>query len=103
MKNIVIVASIKVKDEFKDEVYNELVKLHAQTHKNDEGCIQYDLHRNLEDPNSFTFIETWENAELLDAHMQTKHFLSFVKNTENKVEDLKLSKLENILREKNEK
>lgn len=96
MKNIVIVASIKVKDEFKNEVFNELTKLHAQTHKNDEGCIQYDLHKNLEDSNSFTFIETWENAELLDAHMQKEHFLSFVKNTENKLDNLVISKLKNI-------
>ncbi len=39
MKNIVIVANIKVKDEFKDEVYNELLKLHKAIHKHDEGCI----------------------------------------------------------------
>ena len=29
MKNIVIVANIKVKEEFKDEVYSELVKLYG--------------------------------------------------------------------------
>jgi quinol monooxygenase YgiN len=55
LKNIVIVANIKVKEEFKDEVYSELVKLHTSTHKYDEGCIQYELHKDLGDKNSFTF------------------------------------------------
>jgi len=94
MKNIVIVASIKAKNEFKDEVYNELVKLYEATHKNDAGCIQYDLHKDLENKNCFTFIETWENAKLLDAHMQKEHFHSFVKSVENKLENLEISKLE---------
>lgn len=44
MKNIVIVATIKVKKGFKDEVYNELIKLHKATHEFDEGCIQYDIY-----------------------------------------------------------
>ncbi len=42
MKNIVIIAKIKIKEEFKNEIYGELVKLYEATHKCDEGCIQYD-------------------------------------------------------------
>ncbi len=94
MSKIVIVAKVKIKEEFVSEIYPLLVNLHNSTHKNDEGCIQYDLHKDLEDKNSFTFIETWENAELLDAHMQKEHFVSFVKSVEDKLENLEISKLE---------
>lgn len=94
MSKIVIVAKIKVKEDFVEEVYSFLVDLHKSTHKNDFGCIQYDLHKDLEDKSSFTFIETWENTEVLDAHMQKEHFLSFVKNVEDKLESLEISKLE---------
>ena len=94
MSNIIIVANIKIKEEFRDEIYPLLVELHRQTHKNDEGCIQYDLHKNLEDNNSFTFIETWENAELLEAHMQKEHFISFVEKVEGKLENLEINKLQ---------
>ncbi len=97
MKNIIIVANIKIKKEFKDEIYKELVDLHASTHKNDEGCIQYDLHKNLEDSNSFTFVETWENQELLDKHMTKEHFLAFVKKVEDKLENLEITKLEKLI------
>ena len=96
MKNIVIVAKIKVKEEFRNEVYNELLKLHESTHKNDKGCIQYDLHKDLGDENSFTFVETWENAEFLSLHEQKEHFKSFVLKIENKIENLEINKLEKI-------
>lgn len=96
MANIIVVANLKVKSEFRSEVYKELLQLHTLTHQNDAGCIQYDLHVNLEDTNSFTFIETWENAELLGAHMQTEHFVSFMKNTENKIKTSTISKLKKV-------
>ena len=94
MSQIVIVAKVTIKEEFTQEVYPLLETLHKQTHANDFGCRQYDLHKDLENPNSFTFIETWENMELLDTHMQKEHFLSFVKKVENKLENLEISKLE---------
>ena len=96
MKNIIIVATIKVKAGFKDEVYSELLKLHKATHELDEGCIQYDLHKNLDDENSFTFVETWENAEFLAEHEKKEHFINFVSKVENKIDALTISKLEKL-------
>lgn len=96
MKNIVIVANIKVKEGFKDEVYSELVKLYEATHKYDEGCIQYELHKDLSDKNSFTFIETWENPAFLALHEEKEHFKTFVVKIENKIENLTISKLEKL-------
>ncbi len=93
MKNIVIIATLKIKKEFKDEVYHELVKLHEATHKYDKGCIQYDLHRDIDDENSFTFIETWENKEFLSAHEKKEHFQNFVSNIEKKIDSLTINKL----------
>jgi quinol monooxygenase YgiN len=96
MKNIVIVATIKVKDGFKDVVFNELKNLYKATHKFDVGCIQYDLHKDLDDENSFTFVETWENQELLSAHEEKEHFLSFVATIKDKIELLTINKLEKV-------
>ncbi len=96
MKNIVIVATVKVKAGFKDEVYSELLKLYEATHKHDEGYIQYDLHKNLDDENSFTFVETWQNAKLLDEHMKKEHFLKFAQSVDGKLELLDIQKLEKV-------
>jgi quinol monooxygenase YgiN len=97
MSKVVIVAKVKVKEEYRDEVYASLVELHKSTHSLDKGCLQYDLHKDLDDANSFVFIETWENQELLDAHMETDHFLTFVKKVENKLDNLEISKLEKLI------
>lgn len=96
MKNIIIVATIKVKVGFKDEVYSELVKLHKATHEFDEGCIQYDLHKDLADENSFTFVETWQSAEFLALHEEKEHFKTFVSKVENKIDGLSINKLEKL-------
>lgn len=96
MENIVIVAKVKIKEEFKTEVFNELVTLHKLTNKNDKGCFQYDMHKDYEDNNTYVFVETWESEKLLNEHMKKEHFLSFMEKTENKLEFLKINKLEKL-------
>jgi quinol monooxygenase YgiN len=97
MSKIVVVAKLKIKEQFRDEVYNELLALHKSTHQLDDGCIQYELHKDLEDANCFTFIETWESVQLLEDHMATAHFASFAKTIENKLDALEISKLEKLI------
>lgn len=41
--------------------------------RQESGCIQYELHQNLQDPADFTFIEEWESEAALEAHLQTPH------------------------------
>ena len=83
-------------DEFSNEVRRELITLHKKTHENDKGCIQYDMHKDHEDNNTYVFVETWESQKLLDEHMNKEHFLSFIKNTDNKIEKLEINKLEKL-------
>jgi quinol monooxygenase YgiN len=45
--------------------------------RKDPGFIQYDLHRDVDDPRTFVFVERWESRELLDAHLRTPHLLAF--------------------------
>ncbi len=97
MSKVVVSATIKVKEKFIDEVYNQLVKLHDTTNKHDAGCIQYELYKNLNDENSFTFIETWENKNILPSNEQKEHFLTFATSIENKIEKLSVHKLERLI------
>ena len=41
---------------------------------NDEGCISYDVHSSLMDPDRIVFIERWASRAALDAHFATEHF-----------------------------
>ncbi|WP_461204829.1 putative quinol monooxygenase [Clostridium sp. DL1XJH146] len=60
-------------DEFK-ELCKELV---ASTLK-EEGNISYELFQDIEDPTILTFIEEWENAEVLAIHAKSEHFTRIV-------------------------
>lgn len=96
MEKIVIIAKIKIKEEFANEVRRELVFLHKKTHENDEGCLQYDVHKDYEEENTYVFLETWENEKFLDEHMKKEHFISFVQNVEGKLDSLEINKLEKL-------
>ena len=54
------------------ELKEALTALIEPTRK-EAGCIRYDLVQGLGKPAEFAFIEEWESAEHLDAHLQTAH------------------------------
>ena len=39
----------------------------------EEGCIQYNLLQNQEEPTDFTFVEEWTSVAALEAHLASKH------------------------------
>lgn len=51
-------------------IYNILVQ---ETRKED-GCISYELFKDLNDSNRIMLIEEWEGHEHLEKHTQTDHF-----------------------------
>jgi len=38
------------------------------------GCLRYDLHRRVDDPATFVFLEAWESPQAHAAHKETPHF-----------------------------
>lgn len=74
---IKVVAKCKVKPEFIDEYIKRSEELVKETQK-EEGCIFYSLHQDLKDESIFACIETWENEEALDAHLQSEHIKRIV-------------------------
>jgi len=52
----------------------ELRALIVPTRK-EEGCLQYDLHRGADNPDTFLFHEVWETRDHHTAHTRTPHFL----------------------------
>jgi quinol monooxygenase YgiN len=56
------------------DVYETLV---AQTRK-EPGCRAYDLFQDVQNPETFTMIETWEDRTALDRHLASPAFLTLV-------------------------
>lgn len=56
----------------------QLYKLLVAETTNESGCISYELYQELNNPNSLTLIEEWEDIEALQYHTQTPHFITLV-------------------------
>jgi len=67
-----LIATLVARPAKADELQTLLVGLIEPTRAED-GCLQYDLWRNTENSDEFRFIEQWESAAALDAHLATPH------------------------------
>jgi quinol monooxygenase YgiN len=45
----------------------------------EKGCISYEVFQETAEGNTYFFVETWENKELLDRHLANDHMTHFVK------------------------
>ena len=89
---LTIVARILAKDEKRDLVKSELLKLIPIT-RAEKGCINYDLHQDNENPNLFLFHENWESRELWQRHMSNAHLADYKKATDGAVDDFTLNEM----------
>ena len=89
---LTIVAQILVKEEKRDFVKSELLKLIEPT-RAEEGCINYDLHQDNENPNLFLFFENWTSRELWQAHINNTHIAEYRKITEGAIEKFSINEM----------
>lgn len=92
---LTIIAKVEAKKESLTQVKAELLKLIAPTLKED-GCIQYDLHQDNENPSVFMFFENWESQDLWEAHMQSSHLKAFVESTDGLLVDLTVYQMSKV-------
>lgn len=93
MSIITIIAKVEVYAEKRDLVMRELDKLVELTRK-EEGCLQYDLHQDLEDANTFWFYERWSSKPTWQAHMESPNLKAYLEATEGAVANLTLNQME---------
>jgi len=92
--NMTLVVKMTIAKAFVEEVTQELVKLQNSTLALDKGCIQYDLHKVVNEENSFTLIEKWQDTNSLENHKQKEHFQNFIQNTNGKIENFEANILD---------
>ena len=68
-KPLTVLAQMKAKPGKEAEVRRELLSLVAPS-RQDEGCLNYDLHQSTENPALFVFHENWTSRAHLDRHLQ---------------------------------
>jgi quinol monooxygenase YgiN len=77
MSTLYLVVSLIAKPEQEAPMKQALVALIAPT-RAEEGCLQYDLHTDRENPRQFFLYERWSSDALWQAHMDSAHIKSFV-------------------------
>jgi len=92
---VVVVATVRVNPEHVSAVEPALRKLVPVT-RAEEGCLNYDLHRDRADPAVFVFHETWESEAHLDRHLQAPHIQAFVDATAGMIAELDVKRLDRI-------
>ena len=60
------------------ELFMETVKKLIDATRQEEGCIAYTLHKDLEDAAHLTFIEEWESEQAIEKHNASPHFTTYV-------------------------
>lgn len=89
-----VVAHITPKAGKDKDLERILLALIAPT-RDEEGCISYELHRDIESGH-FTFIEEWTSEAALDEHFETEHIKTALAAFEEFAEGLDVRKYELI-------
>lgn len=95
MPNLTIVANITAKADKIELVKAELEKLIAPTLA-EEGCLQYDLHQDNDNPAHFMFFENWPSRELWQQHMEAQHLKDYQSATEDAIEVFTLHEMTKV-------
>jgi quinol monooxygenase YgiN len=75
-KTVTVVAIMKAKPGMEATLKQEVIALVAPTRK-ESGCINYDLHQDIEDTGRFIFHENWTSKDHLDKHSNSPHLQAF--------------------------
>ncbi len=89
---LTIVAKILAKEEQRELVKSELLKLISMT-RTEQGCVNYDLYQDNKNPNLFLFYENWESRELWQQHMGKAHLVDYMKATDGAVVEFSLNEM----------
>ncbi|MDB4558909.1 antibiotic biosynthesis monooxygenase [Amylibacter sp.] len=92
---LTILAQITAEAGKDDLVRAELEKLLEPTRAED-GCIQYDLHVDNENPGFFVFYENWKNRELWQTHMAAPHLAAYLEATDGAVANFVINEMTSI-------
>ncbi|MCK7612094.1 putative quinol monooxygenase [Roseibium sediminicola] len=69
---IFVIATLKTTEKDRDALLEACKACIVETQKED-GCLSYDLHANINAPETLVFVERWRDREALEAHFKSPH------------------------------
>ncbi|OIK12223.1 putative quinol monooxygenase [Bacillus sp. MUM 13] len=92
MGNIVITAILKSKPECENQLFEVLQEVVPPTRK-ESGCINYQLHKSLDEQGIFVFYEVWQDEASLKEHMESDHYKAYRQQAEQLIESRSVHRL----------
>ena len=92
MPQVTVVAKVVAKKESVESVRSELLRLIAPT-RSEDGCIEYRLHQDHDDPAVFIFYENWANESSLARHIESEHFKIYASAVDGMLEEKNVHRL----------
>ncbi len=71
-KPLYVLATVQAKAGMEAATEKMLIGLLSPTHA-EAGCVTYALHKRIDRPGTFYFVEQWESQQALDAHLGSAH------------------------------
>lgn len=95
MSTITVAAKITAKSDTIEAVKAELLKMIEPT-RQEEGCLEYRLHQDNDDPSVFVFYENWKNLACLNQHANSIHYRAYVAAVSDLLSDKAVNKMTEI-------
>lgn len=95
MSKLTIIANIVAKPDHVELVKAELTKLIDKT-RAEQGCINYDLHQDNDNPAHFVFHENWSSQQALDEHLASDHIAQYSNAVQGAVESFTLNRMTHL-------
>jgi quinol monooxygenase YgiN len=76
-KELTVVAKLKAKPEFAEELGQYLYAL-VEPSRSEADCLNYDLHQSNNDPSIWLLYENWTSKEALDDHFDMPYLRAFL-------------------------
>jgi quinol monooxygenase YgiN len=95
MTEIAVVAISVAKPGYEEQLREAAEGIVGPT-REEQGALQYDLHRDVQEPRRFVFVERWESQEALAAHAKSAHIAAYKKAVADWVEHAEIRVLSKI-------
>jgi len=92
MSSMIVMTNYYIKEEYKEElqsIINDLVPVYLA----EEGCYQFDLHVNLDDPLHYMSYEQWATPEHFEKHLKSDHVTDAFAKTKEMLTKLTVTKM----------
>ncbi|MEE1714181.1 putative quinol monooxygenase, partial [Pseudomonas aeruginosa] len=89
---LTLVATLVAKAGSEDELQQTLQDLQGAS-RAEADCIQYDFHKDAEQPRTFHMVEQWRDEAALTAHEATPHFQAALPVIERAAEKFSVMKM----------